>query len=85
MKVRALTNFAGVLTMQRGEEKEYDNEDVLSDLLRAGYIERVESTHAFEKHVVSSPTESTGVLRQKQTEKDVKPDAGKRNRAGTAG
>lgn len=42
MKIRALCSFAGVLSMVKNEEKECDNEYVVNDLLRAGYVETVE-------------------------------------------
>lgn len=42
MKIRALVSFAGAISMYEGEEREYDNKVVLSDLLKAGYIKEVE-------------------------------------------
>lgn len=41
MRIRALVPFSGILTMAPGEVREYNNEAVLQDLLRAGYIEEV--------------------------------------------
>lgn len=41
MKIKAKVSFCGVLSMGKGEIREYGNETVLSDLLRAGYIEEV--------------------------------------------
>ena len=41
MRIKALKSFSGVLSMRIGEEREYDNEVVLSDLLQAGYIEEI--------------------------------------------
>lgn len=41
MRIKALKSFSGVLSMHIGEEREYDNEVVLSDLLQAGYIEEI--------------------------------------------
>lgn len=41
MKIKALTSFSGALTMTAGEIREYGNEEILNDLLRAGYIEEV--------------------------------------------
>lgn len=38
MKIMALKSFCGTLTMAQGEVREYGNETVLSDLLKAGYI-----------------------------------------------
>ena len=41
MKIRAVENFSGLISMSKGEERELDNEFLLSDLLKAGYIEEV--------------------------------------------
>ena len=41
MKIRALKSFCGTLTMAQGDEREYSDETVLSDLLKAGYIEEI--------------------------------------------
>ena len=41
MKIKALVPFSGVLTMAPGEIREYNNKEVIADLLRAGYIEEV--------------------------------------------
>ena len=41
MKIIALKSFCGTLTMAQGEVRECGNETVLSDLLKAGYIEEV--------------------------------------------
>lgn len=44
MLVKAKTSFAGALTMYKGEVKECSDPVVLQDLLKAGYIEEVETT-----------------------------------------
>lgn len=41
MKYRALKTFAGVVSMRRNEEKDIENQEVVNDLLKAGYIEAV--------------------------------------------
>ena len=41
MKIMALKSFCGALTMTQGEVREYGNETVLSDLLKAGYIREI--------------------------------------------
>lgn len=41
MKIRAVENFSGLISMSKGDERELDNEFLLNDLLRAGYIEKV--------------------------------------------
>ena len=38
MKIIALKSFCGTLSMAQGEVREYGNETVLSDLLKAGYV-----------------------------------------------
>lgn len=42
MLVRAKVSFAGTFSMYKGEVKECNDEVVLQDLLKAGYIEEVE-------------------------------------------
>lgn len=42
MLVRAKVSFAGTFSMHKGEVKECNDEVVLQDLLKAGYIEEVE-------------------------------------------
>ena len=41
MKYKALTSFAGKISMHQGEEREIADKDIISDLLKAGYIEKV--------------------------------------------
>ena len=41
MKIRAIENFSGLISMTKGEERELNNELLLKDLLKAGYIEEV--------------------------------------------
>lgn len=64
MKIEALTSFCGVLSMAKGEVREYSNETVLADLLSSGYVREV--------------TEETG--RKKYTPKrSVKKNEGQGN------
>lgn len=42
MIYRAKKSFCGAVTMKRGEEKEITDKTVISDLLRAGYIEETQ-------------------------------------------
>lgn len=51
MKVKALVSFAGKVTMAPNEIREIKNEEVLNDLLRAGYVEVVEETDVKDKVV----------------------------------
>lgn len=41
MKVRAKVSFSGIVSMGLGAVQEIDNEEVLRDLLEAGYVEEV--------------------------------------------
>ena len=41
MKIRAVENFSGLISMRKGEERELEEELLLKDLLKAGYIEEV--------------------------------------------
>jgi hypothetical protein len=55
MKIKALVSFAGAFSMYKGEVKEYGDEAVLQDLLKAGYIEEVkEESKEPEKGVKSN-------------------------------
>lgn len=42
MKIKALKNFCGKITMSVGDIRECSDEDTLADLIRAGYVESVE-------------------------------------------
>lgn len=39
MKVKALVNFSGVITMRLGEIRDIENELLYEDLIQAGYVE----------------------------------------------
>lgn len=41
MKVRAVTNFSGAISMSKGDERDITNDVLLKDLLQAGYVEEV--------------------------------------------
>lgn len=41
-KVKALTSFAGIVSMTAGEVGEVADEAILSDLVRVGYVEELE-------------------------------------------
>lgn len=49
MRIKANKSFCGILTMSKGEIREYGNEAVLSDLLNAGYIEEATEESAEEQ------------------------------------
>ena len=42
MKVRALIGFSGLVSMRKGEVKEIRDKAIVTDLLRAGYVEQIE-------------------------------------------
>ena len=42
MKVKALIGFSGIVSMRKGEVKEINDKSIVTDLIRAGYIEPVE-------------------------------------------
>ena len=52
MKIMALKSFCGTLTMTQGEVREYSDETVLSDLLKAGYIEEVPAEQSSRRKAV---------------------------------
>ena len=41
MKYKALVSFVGQISMAKGNITEISNKDIISDLLKAGYIEEV--------------------------------------------
>ena len=45
-KVKALVSFAGIVTMGKGETKDIDNENIVNDLVSAGYVETMEEKKA---------------------------------------
>lgn len=45
MKVRALRSFSGVVNMSRGQVMNIQDEYVLNDLLKAGYVEALEEAN----------------------------------------
>lgn len=58
MKIKALKSFCGTLTMAQGEVREYGNEAVLSDLLKAGYIRELSKEVPAEEIVKEVPAEA---------------------------
>lgn len=49
MKVKAKVGFSGEISMSVGQVGEIDREDLLSDLLQAGYVEEVKEPVKAEK------------------------------------
>lgn len=42
VKVKALVNFAGKVSMHKNEIRELKNKVIVDDLLKAGYVEKIE-------------------------------------------
>ena len=42
MEVRALISFCGLVSMRKGEVKTIRDKSIVTDLLRAGYVEQIE-------------------------------------------
>lgn len=49
MKVKALINFAGIITMKKGDEIEINDKAIYEDLLQAGYVEEVKPSKKVKK------------------------------------
>lgn len=45
---KALVSFSGLISMAKGEVKEITDNEIVKDLLEAGYIEEVKSTKSEE-------------------------------------
>ena len=43
MKVKALVSFSGIISMAVGEVADISEKEVLTDLLKAGYVEEVKA------------------------------------------
>lgn len=43
MKVEALVNFCGALSMAKGEIREYSDAAVVADLIAAGYVKEIQA------------------------------------------
>ena len=70
MLIKAKTNFAGTITMSKGQEMEYSDETILQDLLEAGYIEEVEVK------------KEEARIEPEQLAEDVEPEAAKEEEGG---
>lgn len=42
MKVKALISFSGLVSMRKDEIKDINDKNIVTDLIRAGYIEPIE-------------------------------------------
>lgn len=52
MLVKANVSFAGEVSMYKGEERNIESANVLSDLLKAGYVTEANETEKNKKKVV---------------------------------
>lgn len=41
MTIKALVNFSGIISMSKGEIRNVENDEVLNDLISAGYVKEV--------------------------------------------
>lgn len=65
MKYKALISFSGVLSMKIGEIKEISDDNIVKDLVKAGYIEEVSSLA--EKPIVEEKKEVVKATPKKAT------------------
>lgn len=63
MKIKALCSFSGRITMAKGETRECNNEYIVNDLLRAGYVEAVQNP---------PPTNKANMLQEKTSQKTAR-------------
>ena len=54
MKVRALVCFVGLVSMRKNEVKDIRNKKIVTDLIRAGYVEPIEDQKEDQKEDQSS-------------------------------
>lgn len=84
MKIRALVGFAGSISMFKGEVREYNDKVVLSDLLKARYIEEIKDKAYKEKKVEESQKETEHEDQKEDVEESSKKgvkNEGKRNKS----
>ena len=55
MLVKALTSFAGAVSMGAGETRDIDDKAILRDLIAAGYVEAEKVANAKEAEIVEKP------------------------------
>lgn len=48
MRVKAMVNFTGTVTMTKGEEKLINEREVYEDLINAGYVEEIKEVEVEE-------------------------------------
>lgn len=79
MKLRALTSFAGLVSMYAGEVRDVEDEAIVRDLLRAGYAEvAIQEAEIVEKPAedASEPAENVGEpVAEETSEADITEEA----------
>lgn len=65
MLVKALTSFAGAISMSEGETQEVTDNAIVQDLLRAGYIEIAVP----EAEIVEKPVENSANTTKKKSKR----------------
>jgi hypothetical protein len=65
MLVKALTSFAGAISMSEGETQEVNDNAIVQDLLRAGYIEIAVP----EAEIVEKPVENSANTTKKKSKR----------------
>ena len=54
MKVKALVGFVGLVSMRKNEVKDIRDKKIVTDLIRAGYVEPIEEKKEEQKEEKSS-------------------------------
>lgn len=71
-EIKALTSFSGIVSMRVGETRTVDDDAVVADLLRVGYVEEigkpVESVEAEQPAEVEEAKPTTGRTKKTATE-----------------
>lgn len=79
-KIKALTSFSGIISMCVGETRNVDDDTVVADLLRAGYVEEI--GNPAEAVEAENPTDSEEAQQPAEVE-EVKPANGRTKKTAT--
>ena len=60
MAYKALKSFSGVVSMRKGEIKDINDQEVVKDLLRAGYIEDLDGDKPKSSKSNNKPAKNKG-------------------------
>lgn len=77
MLVKATENFSGAVSMTIGQTKELSEGDILSDLLRAGYVEPVAPVQPSEPKEEPEQEEKSEPKEEPEQEEKVETKRGK--------